>query len=63
MYLTPLENRIARFQSLINDHDKYYRIMNFNLDIIRDRFRKGNGNYLKPTKKDIINYFDLTWFY
>jgi hypothetical protein len=61
--MSPLEYRIALFQSLINDHDKYYRIMNFNLDIILDRFRKGNGKYIKPTKRDIINYLDLTWFY
>lgn len=61
--MSPLEYRIARFQSLINDHDIYYRIMNFNLDIILDRFRKGNGKYLKLTKREFTNYLDLTWFY
>jgi hypothetical protein len=58
-----LEHRVARFQYLINEHDIYYRIMNFNLDIILDRFRKGNGKYINPQKWEIINYLDGTWFY
>jgi hypothetical protein len=61
-YLSPLEHRILRFQDLISK-GKYYRIMNFNLDIIRIQFRKGKGKFLKPEEWEIRNYEENFCFY
>ncbi len=61
-YLSPLEQRVLRFQELITK-GKYYRIMNFNLDLIRIRFRKGSGKFLKPEPWEIRNYEENWGFY
>lgn len=53
--MSPLEHRIKLFQELILK-GIYYRIMNFNLDLIRIRFQKGNGKFLKPEYWEIRNY-------
>lgn len=50
-----LEYRIQHFQNLINK-GRYYRIMNWNLSLIRKCFRKGNGKFLKPTKWNIVQH-------
>jgi hypothetical protein len=60
--MTALEKRVLRFQDLITK-GKYYCIMNFNLDIIRIRFRKGNGKFLKPEAWEIRNYQENFCFY
>jgi hypothetical protein len=62
LYLSPLEHRVLRFQELITK-GKYYRIMNFNLDLIRIRFRKGNGKFLKSEPWEIRNYEENFCFY
>ncbi len=60
--MSALEQRVLRFQELITK-GKYYRIMNFNLDLIRIRFRKGNGKFLKPEKWEMRNYEENFCFY
>jgi len=57
-----LEHRVLRFQDLIAK-GKYYRIMNFNLDLIRIRFRKGNGKFSKPNPWEMRNYEENFCFY
>jgi hypothetical protein len=60
--MSPLEHRVLRFQELITK-GKYYRIMNFNLDLIRIRFRKGKGKFLKPEPWEMRNYEENFCFY
>ncbi len=60
--MSALEQRVLRFQELITK-GKYYRIMNFNLDLIRIRFRKGNGKFLKPDLWEMRNYEENFCFY
>ena len=57
-----LDHRILRFQDLIAK-GIYYRIMNFNLDLIRIRFRKGNGKFIKPESWEMRNYEENFCFY
>jgi hypothetical protein len=60
--MSPLETRILRFQELVSK-GKYYQIMNFNLDLIRILFRKGNGKFLKPEEWEMRNYEENFCFY
>jgi hypothetical protein len=62
LYLSPLEYRIQLFQELISK-GKYYRLKNFNLDLIRLRFRKGKGKFLKPEPWEMRNYEESFVFY
>ncbi len=57
-----LDHRILRFQDLIAK-GKYYQIMNLNLDLIRIRFRKGNGKFLKPEPWEMLKYEKNFCFY
>ncbi len=57
-----VECRVKLFQELIKK-EKYYRIMNFNLDLIKIQFRKGNGKFLKPEDWEIRNYEENFCFY
>jgi hypothetical protein len=60
--MSALEQRIKLFQELIQK-GYYYRLKNFNLDLIRIRFRKGNGKFLKPESWEIRNYEENFCFY
>ncbi len=60
--MTPLEHRVRLFQELIQKGE-YFSIKNFNLDFIKERFRKGKGTYLKPQKWEVINYLENRAFY
>jgi hypothetical protein len=60
--MSALEHRVQLFQDLVSK-GLYYRIKNFNLDFIKERFRKGNGKFLKPTKWETINYIEGWCFY
>lgn len=51
---TPLEYRIMRFQDLINENKEYFRLMNWNLDIIKHFSQKGNGKFIRPTHREIL---------
>ena len=50
-----IDYRICRFQDLISK-GKYYRIMNWNLALIRKCFWKGRGKFIKPKKWEIRNH-------
>jgi len=60
--MTPIEHRIKLFQELVKK-GIYYRIKNFNLDIIVLQFRKGKGKFLKPDAWEIENYEENFGFY
>ncbi len=60
--MSALEQRIKLFQELIQK-GYYYRLKNFNLDLIRLRFRKGNGKFLKPEPWEMRNYQENFCFY
>ncbi len=61
-YLSPLDYRIQLFQELIQK-GFYYRLKNFNLDLIKIRFRKGKGKFLKPEPWEMRNYQENFCFY
>lgn len=60
--MNPLEYRIKRFQELV-DKGKYYRIMNWNLALIRKCFWKGRGKFVKPEPWEILNHYENFSFY
>ncbi len=60
--LSPLDYRIQLFQELIQK-GFYYRLKNFNLDLIKIRFRKGKGKFLKPEPWEMRNYKENFVFY
>ncbi len=60
--LSPLDYRIQLFQELIQK-GFYYRLKNFNLDLIKIRFRKGKGKFLKPEAWEMRNYEENFCFY
>ena len=53
--MNPIDYRIRRFQELIL-MGKYYRIMNWNLSLIRKCFWKGKGKFIKPESWEIRNH-------
>lgn len=55
---TPLEERIKRFQELINDHDVYFRLMNWNLDVMMHFIHKSKIEH-KPYKPP--SHSDAVW--
>lgn len=62
LYLSPLEHRINQFQKLIGK-GRYYKIMNWNLALLRKCFWKGNGKFIKPTQQEIKNHYEDLCFY
>lgn len=60
--MMPLDYRIKRFQDLIAK-GKYYRIMNWNLSLIRKCFWKGNGKFIKPDRCEIRNHCEDFGFF
>jgi hypothetical protein len=58
LYICPthLEHRIACFQDLISDKIKevYFRLMNWNLDIIRYFTDNGNKKFKRPTHSEAL---------
>jgi hypothetical protein len=62
LHLSPLEHRVQLFQELVSK-GLYYRIKNFNLDLIKIRFRKGKGKFLKPEPWEMRNYQENFCFY
>lgn len=57
-----LEHRIIRFQELI-EKGRYYRIMNWNLALLRKCFWKGRGKFMKPDYWEIKNHYENFCFY
>lgn len=55
--MNPVDYRIKHFQELILK-GKYYRIMNWNLALIRRCFWKGNGKFIKPERWEIMNHYE-----
>jgi hypothetical protein len=51
----PIEERVRLFQDLIAK-GIYYRIMNWNLYVIRRSFREGGGKFKKPEDWQVRNY-------
>jgi hypothetical protein len=53
---TPIQHRISLFQDLISDKDKevYFRLMNWNLDIIKHFTNNGNKKFKRPSHKEIL---------
>jgi hypothetical protein len=51
---TPLEHRIARFQDLIQYQEDYFRLMNWNLDIIKYFTKYGTKKFKRPTHKEAL---------
>jgi hypothetical protein len=60
--MNPIDYRIKRFQELI-DKGKYYRIMNWNLVLIRKCFWKGNGKFIKPDQRELLNHYEDFGFF
>jgi hypothetical protein len=60
--MSPIDYRIKLFQDLIAK-GKYYQIMNWNLELIRQCFWKGGGKFKKPDKWEIRNHYDHFCFY
>lgn len=60
--MNPLEHRVKRFQELV-DKGKYYRIMNWNLALLRQCFRKGKGKFVKPEPWEILNHYENFGFF
>ena len=57
-----IESRIMRFQELISK-GKIYKLMNFNLYILRRCFQKGNGKFVKLTEQEYSNFWENYVFY
>lgn len=51
---TPLEHRISRFRNLIEYQDVYFRLMNWNLDVIKYFTKNGNQKFKCPTHKEVL---------
>lgn len=51
---TPLEYRISRFQDLIQFQELYFRLMNWNLDIIKYFTKYGTAKFKRPTHREAI---------
>jgi len=60
--MNPIDYRIRHFQELIL-MGKYYRIMNWNLALIRKCFWKGRGKFIKPDQREIINHCEDFGFF
>jgi hypothetical protein len=50
-----IEERVRRFQDLIAK-GTYYRIMNWNLYVLRRSFWAGGGKFKKPDVWEVRNY-------
>lgn len=61
--MTPIEYRIARFQDLINKKGKIYKLMNFNLYILRMCFKKGRGKFIPLEDWEYSNFMEDWNFY
>ena len=57
-----IDYRIKHFQELIKKGE-YYRIMNWNLALIRRCFWKGHGKFIKPDRREIINHIEDFCFF
>jgi len=60
--MTPIENRIQRFQELVAK-GKYYKLMNFNLYILRMCSKKGRGKFMALNASEYMNYEEDINFY
>lgn len=60
--MNPIDCRICHFQELI-DKGRYYRIMNWNLVLIRKCFWKGQGKFIKPNYWEIRNHYEGFCFF